>query len=375
MGIPTQLPEILYSPIGRATPESLSDGGPLPLELEKVSTPSLILPGNSVPRIAPHWNEPSTAEASGAPKLNPEPDDSPILRVAAVGPEPTVPRDPQRMPPLTKPPISREQGHPTVDPAEKGNPIHPDRSLPAASPPKPVVSPSRSIEAASKSGSKDSEAIADPGASLGLAWKGIESAATAEPMELSRHHPGRSETREGISPPRPTPSQPFRINSRQSSASRLDASILRKSARKDVGATKSIAQPPAVTATAELSPSGGNQGKASIQHTEADPLRPTSTPSDWRGKEKPAAPPVNTPTMPEATFPRSGRSGPAIAPPSVADRPNSQKNGTRIAIGRIEVQVNNHSEPVAAGRSTAQPAGREINLESRFLGRFVLRPT
>ena len=30
VGMPTRLPEILYSPVGRATPGSLSDGRPLP---------------------------------------------------------------------------------------------------------------------------------------------------------------------------------------------------------------------------------------------------------------------------------------------------------------------------------------------------------
>jgi hypothetical protein len=369
VGIPSRT-EILYSPVGRA-PESLSDGG---LLLERERRPSLNLPENAVPEIASHWTEPSTAETAGALQANLEPDPSPILRVPAVGPESIVPRDPQGMPLLTEPSGATEQRHPAVDLGARGDSPRPDRPLPPASPPKPVISPSGPVQAASEIQPKDSEVVGDPGASPGIATKGIDSAATAEPVDRPRLHPGGSETREAIRPPQPGPAQPFRVQARQSNPSRVDASILRKSARKDAGAMKPIAPSPAVPGAVEPSPSGGNQGKANIQHTEVAPLHPTSAPPDRPGQEKADRPKLNTPAASEAALSRLGRGGQAIAPPPAADRPNSEKNGARIAIGRIEVQVNNHPQPVAAGRSSAQPAPREINLESRFIGRFVLRP-
>jgi hypothetical protein len=267
---------------------------------------------------------------------------------------------------LTEPSSAAEQGHPAMDRAMKGTSAHPDRPVPPASPPKPVFSPLGSVQTAAEIQPKDSEAIGAPDASPGIASKGIDSAGIAEPVG-PRSHAGRSETRKDISLPRSGSPQP--------NPSRVDASILRKSARKDAGATKPNSTPPPASTAVELSPSGGHQGKTSIQHTDVDPLQPSPTPSDWQGQERFGTPRLNTPSVPEAARPRSGHGGPAIALPTVADRPHSQKHGVRIAIGRIEVQVNNHPQPVAPGKSTAQPASREIDLESRFLGRFVLRPS
>jgi hypothetical protein len=289
-------------------------------------------------------------------------------------PEPTLPHDPREIPPLKEPSGAPERGQTAV---EHDSSADPDRPLPRASAPKSVVSLLGSAQAASEIRPKDSEAVGHPGDSPGIASKDIDSAATAESPDCPGHHPGRSETREAISPPRAGPPQLFHIEARQSNPSRVDATILRKSASKDPGATKSIPPSPAVPATVEVSPSGGNQVKSRTQPAEIDPLHPTPAPSDRQGQEKsePDTPQLSTPSILEATPPRSGRGSQAIAPRPAADRLHSQKNGTRIAIGRIEVQVNNHPQPVAAGKSAAQPASREINLESRFLGRFVLGPT
>jgi hypothetical protein len=385
VGMTPQPSEIPHSPVGRPALESLSDGEPISLELEKESTPNLILSENTIPEIALPWTESSSVATASAPQPNPEPDDPRILRGPAVEPEATVPRDPRGMTPLTEPSGATEQGHPAMDQAAKASSVRPDRPHPPVSPPNPVISPPRPVQAASESQPKDSNAIAHPGTSPGIAAKGIDSAATAEPVDRPEHHQRQSEARETSNPPQPSPSQPFRIQARQSNPSRVDVSILRKSARQDAGATKPASPSPAVPTkpappsaavqpTVELSPSGGNQHKASIQQTEIDPLHPRSAPSDWQGTEKPGLSQLNTPSMPEAAVPRLGRGGQAIAPTSVADRLNSQKNGARIAIGRVEVQVNNHPQPVAARRTIAQPASGEINLESRFLGRFVLRP-
>jgi len=79
---------------------------------------------------------------------------------------------------------------------------------------------------------------------------------------------------------------------------------------------------------------------------------------------------------------------PAANPTAVAARPAhdhtamlplptatpGRKNGVRIAIGRIEVQVNNHPQSVAPPRLKSLPAPQQIDLDSRFLSRFVIRP-
>ncbi len=326
VGMPTRLPEILFSPIGRPTPGSLSDGRPLPVEIEKEITPSLILPGNAVSGIVPSLREPYDGETIGGPQASPESDDSPILH-PAVGPDLTVPRYPPEMPPLTGP---------------SGAPLSPSKPSP------------ESDQTASEFRLKSSVAP-HPSAARGINAKKNASAAVA-PMDQPGFS-GQSEAGGPISPPRhPGPPKPFRVQALASNPSHLDARILRRFAQKDVGTAEPIAPSPVVPTTVELSPSGGLQGRTSIRHAEADPLPPSTTPSGRQGQERPDPARLNSNSAPEAVLPPFGRGGGAIALPQVADRLNWQKNAARIAIGRIEVQVNNHPLPVAAAKihSTAR---------------------
>jgi hypothetical protein len=370
VGTPTPLPKILYPPIGRVTPESFSNGEPLPLERETETISSLILPANAAAGAAPPWAEPSSAETVSVPQPHPKADDSPILGASVNEPGSIAPRDPPGMPPLPETSGPTEQGHPEMDHAPRSISISPRPLSP--SPPEPVISPG-SVQAASEFRPQNAQAI-DPGASRGIDPKQEESDATVVSADQPRP-PGRSETRGPISRPQTRPPEPFRIQALQSNPSRVDASIFRKSAGKDSGTPKSSAPSPRVPAAVKHSPAGEHQSETSIRHTEVDPLPPSPTPPNQQVQERPGTPQLKTHPVSEAGVPRTGRSNQGVALPPLADRLNAQKNGARIAIGRIEVQVNNHPPAVATEKPIAQSAPRDIDLESRFLSRFVLRPS
>jgi hypothetical protein len=121
----------------------------------------------------------------------------------------------------------------------------------------------------------------------------------------------------------------------------------------------------------------------SEQAPEESPSRrqPALTPPDAshlkrppQARETPNTPrPGVNPPVPVA-LPRLNQVDHAAPLPPSTGFASARKNATRVAIGRIEVQVNNHPQSIPAPRTEGRFAPQKINLESRFLTRFVIRP-
>jgi hypothetical protein len=143
----------------------------------------------------------------------------------------------------------------------------------------------------------------------------------------------------------------------------------------------------------QIPPSMSAQVKPALMAAAAPPSLSELTREGSRSRQQPAVNPPDTSILerPPQVRERQHGSRPDANPPNPIALPRlkqvdrsaplplpasatGRKNATRIAIGRIEVQVNNHPQSVAVPRPVGRFAPQEINLEGRFLTRFVIRP-
>jgi hypothetical protein len=129
--------------------------------------------------------------------------------------------------------------------------------------------------------------------------------------------------------------------------------------------------PPAHAAPLQAAPEGSApRERLAVTPPHFPVTRPQSQPRETRHKTGPAA---NSPTP--AAQPQANRADPPASRPRPVFPAAPRKNETRISIGRIDVQVNNHPrQPPVAPTPASRPPRHEINLEYSFLTRFPMRP-
>jgi len=132
---------------------------------------------------------------------------------------------------------------------------------------------------------------------------------------------------------------------------------------------------PDVPSVASPASSSAPEGSASRERSAgaALPFPVTSPQSQSRETRHTSAPALNPPTP--AALPRTNQAAqPATLPPP-AGPAAPRKNESRISIGRIDVQVNNHlRQPSAAPNAVRSAPPPAIDLERLFLTRFSMRP-